>query len=86
VLDDLAACYPHKVMWGSDSPAHSYASSFGGISLSLWSSYDREAAYLHAVAACRRSAVASQNALACLGAPWREASARASRSQTAATP
>lgn len=72
VLDDLAKAYPNKMLWGSDSPGHSYASSFGGISLSLWSSYDLEVGYLREVSDHLRAGIAGRNALAYLGAPWRE--------------
>lgn len=67
VLNDLARSYPGKMMWGSDSPAHSYASSFGGVSLSLWSSYDLETSYLREVDSDLRAQIARQNARAFLG-------------------
>ena len=67
VLNDLAQCYPGKMMWGSDSPAHSYASSFGGISLSLWSSYDLETKYLREIDSNFRAPVGWENAQAFLG-------------------
>lgn len=66
VLNDLAARYPTKMMWGSDSPGHSYASSFGGTSLSLWSSYDLEVKYLREVDPDLRASVACTNAQAFL--------------------
>jgi predicted TIM-barrel fold metal-dependent hydrolase len=67
VLNDLARSYPGKMMWGSDSPAHSYASSFGGTSLSLWSSYDLEMKYLREIDSEIRADVAWKNARAFLG-------------------
>jgi predicted TIM-barrel fold metal-dependent hydrolase len=56
VLADLAAAYPSKLMWGSDSPFYSYVGKHGEEMLSLRSSYAREAAALQGLspAALRR--------------------------------
>lgn len=48
VLSDLAAAYPHKLMWGSDSPFYSYAASISGEIVRLISNYDREVTALKA--------------------------------------
>lgn len=48
VLGDLAAAYPTKLLWGSDSPYYSYAGKFLGQRLALWSTYERETAALKA--------------------------------------
>jgi len=42
VLADLAAAYPKKLLWGSDSPFYSYVGRFDGGLLALMSSYERE--------------------------------------------
>jgi predicted TIM-barrel fold metal-dependent hydrolase len=42
VLGDLAAAYPKKLLWGSDSPFYSYVGRFDGGLLALMSSYERE--------------------------------------------
>lgn len=42
VIADLAAAYPAKFMWGSDSPFYSYAAEINGQIVRLISSYDRE--------------------------------------------
>ncbi len=46
VLADLAAAYPTKLMWGSDSPFYSYVGKLDAEILSLRSSYAREASAL----------------------------------------
>ncbi|MEX2381792.1 MAG: amidohydrolase family protein [Opitutales bacterium] len=49
VLTDLAADYPDKLMWGSDSPFYSYIGRLEDSILSLRSSYEREANCLKAL-------------------------------------
>lgn len=46
VIADLAAAYPAKFMWGSDSPFYSYAAEINGEVVRLISTYDREMAAL----------------------------------------
>lgn len=48
VIADLAAAYPNKFMWGSDSPFYSYVGRFGNEVLSLTSSYAKEVTALKA--------------------------------------
>ena len=48
VIADLAAAYPHKFMWGSDSPFYSYAAALGSEVLKLISTYEREVTALKA--------------------------------------
>ncbi|MBC7365611.1 MAG: amidohydrolase family protein [Undibacterium sp.] len=54
VLAALAEAYPHKLMWGSDSPFQSYVAKHDGALLALRSTYEQEAACLHALSAERR--------------------------------
>ena len=61
VLADLAERFPTKLMWGTDSPAHSYASAFGGVNLELWSSYDEEVVCLNALSKELRAKVGWEN-------------------------
>ncbi len=42
VLADLAAAYPNKLLWGSDSPFYSYAADIDGKIVRLISTYERE--------------------------------------------
>jgi len=49
VLADLAAAYPAKLLWGTDSPFYSYVGKLGTELLSLRSSYAREATALEAL-------------------------------------
>lgn len=42
VLADLAAAYPEKLLWGSDSPFYSYAAEIDGKIVKLISTYERE--------------------------------------------
>lgn len=42
VIGDLAAAYPRKFMWGSDSPFYSYAAGINGQVVRLISTYARE--------------------------------------------
>jgi len=48
VIADLAAAYPKKFLWGSDSPFYSYVGQFLGGVLSLLSSYQTEVTALKA--------------------------------------
>lgn len=47
VIADLAAAYPNKFMWGSDSPFYSYAAEINGQVVRLISTYEKEMAALH---------------------------------------
>ncbi len=46
VIASLAAAYPHKFMWGSDSPFYSYAAEINGEVVRLISTYGKEVAAL----------------------------------------
>lgn len=48
VIADLAAAYPDKFLWGSDSPFYSYAAEINGKVVRLISTYEREVAALRA--------------------------------------
>lgn len=48
VIADLAAAYPSKFMWGSDSPYYSYVAMLGSRRIALISTYAREVAALMA--------------------------------------
>jgi len=48
VIADLAAAYPNKFMWGSDSPFYSYAAEINGQLVRLISTYEREVTALKA--------------------------------------
>ncbi|MEI9893173.1 MAG: amidohydrolase family protein [Chthoniobacter sp.] len=48
VIADLAAAYPAKFLWGSDSPFYSYAAEIDGEIVRLISTYEREVAALKA--------------------------------------
>ncbi len=48
VIADLAAAYPDKFMWGSDSPFYSYAAAISGEVVKLISTYEREVIALKA--------------------------------------
>lgn len=48
VIADLAAAYPAKFLWGSDSPFYSYAAAIDGQIVRLISTYAREVAALKA--------------------------------------
>jgi predicted TIM-barrel fold metal-dependent hydrolase len=47
VIADLAAAYPNKFMWGSDSPFYSYAAEINGQVVRLISTYEKEMAALN---------------------------------------
>lgn len=69
VLADLAAAYPDKLMWGTDSPFYSYAGKSGANVLSLRSSYAREASALDDLSATSLNQVTCANTLAYLQLP-----------------
>ena len=48
VIADLAAAYPTKFMWGSDSPFYSYAAEINGQVVKLISTYEKEVTALKA--------------------------------------
>jgi hypothetical protein len=48
VIADLAAAYPTKFMWGSDSPFYSYAAAINGQVVRLISTYEKEVTALKA--------------------------------------
>ncbi len=48
VIADLAAAYPSKFMWGSDSPYYSYVAMLGSKRIALISTYEREVSALKA--------------------------------------
>ncbi len=66
VISDLAAAYPKKFMWGSDSPFYSYVGRFGDGVLSLISSYEREVHALKAQSEQVIQRIAGENILAFL--------------------
>lgn len=58
-LRDLTEAYPDKLLWGSDSPYHSYVDA----TLTLWASYSDEAQCLYALPEPLRRRVACENAV-----------------------
>jgi predicted TIM-barrel fold metal-dependent hydrolase len=63
VIADLAAAYPHKFMWGSDSPFYSYAGEINHEVVKLISTYEREVAALKASPADVVQRIAATNTL-----------------------
>jgi predicted TIM-barrel fold metal-dependent hydrolase len=63
VIADLAAAYPGKFLWGSDSPFYSYVGQFHGEVLALLSNYEKEVAALKAQPAGVIERIAKQNTL-----------------------
>ncbi len=63
VIADLAAAYPRKFMWGSDSPYYSYAAEINGQVVRLISTYEREVAALKANPASVVSRISGTNTL-----------------------
>jgi predicted TIM-barrel fold metal-dependent hydrolase len=61
VIADLAAAYPEKFMWGSDSPFYSYVAMLGDKRLALVSTYAKEVAALKAQAAAVVERIANRN-------------------------
>ena len=66
VLGALAEAYPHKLIWGSDSPFQSYVVKHDGQLVSLRSTYVEEVACLRALSKPQQEAVAHDNLLALL--------------------
>lgn len=66
VIADLAAAYPAKFMWGSDSPYYSFASKISGERVALISSYAREMAALKAQPPAVLDRIADRNTRAWL--------------------
>lgn len=63
VIADLAAAYPHKFLWGSDSPFYSYVGQLDGGLLSLVSSYEKEFTALKAQPASVLERIAHKNTM-----------------------
>lgn len=66
VIADLAAAYPDKFMWGSDSPFYSYAAEINGQLVKLISTYAAEVAALKASPPAVVERIASTNTRAYL--------------------
>jgi predicted TIM-barrel fold metal-dependent hydrolase len=66
VLNDLAAAYPGKMMWGSDSPYYSWVAMAGDAPYSLRSTYDLEVGTLLALPVGVQHEVSETNTLAWL--------------------
>jgi predicted TIM-barrel fold metal-dependent hydrolase len=69
VIADLAAAYPNKFMWGSDSPFYSYAAEIDGKVVKLISTYEREVAALQANPPDVVRRISATNTLKYLGLP-----------------
>lgn len=69
VIADLAAAYPNKFMWGSDSPFYSYAAEINGQVVRLISTYEREVTALTASPAEVVQRIANTNTRAFLKLP-----------------
>jgi len=63
VMRDLAAAYPNKFLWGSDSPFYSYVGALDDGILSLVSSYEKEVVTLKAQSASVVERIAEKNIL-----------------------
>lgn len=66
VIADLAAAYPTKFMWGSDSPYYSYAAAINGQVVRLISTYAKEVQALRAASADVVDRIANHNTRAFL--------------------
>ena len=66
VLRALAAAYPTKLIWGSDTPFQSYVAKIDGTFVSLRSTYAEEIACLRALPENVQQAIAHDNLLALL--------------------
>ena len=66
VIADLAAAYPAKFIWGSDSPYYSYVAMLGSERIALISTYEREVAALRAQSAEVVDRIANKNTRAWL--------------------
>jgi len=69
VIADLAAAYPDKFMWGSDSPFYSYAAAISGEVVKLISTYEREVIALRAAGEPVVRRIAATNTLNYLKLP-----------------
>ena len=69
VIADLAAAYPDKFMWGSDSPFYSYAAAISGEVVKLISTYEREVIALKAAGEPVVRRIAATNTLNYLKLP-----------------
>lgn len=69
VIADLAAAYPTKFCWGSDSPFYSYAAEINGEVVRLISTYEAEVKALKASGSEVVDRIARANTLAWLGNP-----------------
>ena len=69
VIADLAAAYPNKFMWGSDSPFYSYAAEINGQVVRLISTYEREVTALKTSAPAVVERIANTNTRAFLKLP-----------------
>jgi predicted TIM-barrel fold metal-dependent hydrolase len=67
VIGDLAAAYPDKFIWGSDSPYYSYVAMLGSERIALISTYKKEVEALRANPAEVVERIAHRNTLAWLG-------------------
>jgi predicted TIM-barrel fold metal-dependent hydrolase len=61
VIADLAAAYPAKFLWGSDSPYYSYVAMLGSQRIALISTYEREVTALEAQPPDVLARIADQN-------------------------
>jgi predicted TIM-barrel fold metal-dependent hydrolase len=61
VIADLAAAYPDKFMWGSDSPYYSYVAMLGSERIALISTYAKEVGALKAQPAEVMDRIANRN-------------------------
>ena len=66
VIADLAAAYPTKFLWGSDSPFYSYVAMLGTERIALLSTYEKEVAALKANPADVVDRIANRNTRAWL--------------------
>jgi predicted TIM-barrel fold metal-dependent hydrolase len=69
VIGDLAAAYPEKFLWGSDSPYYSYVAMLGTERIALISTYAKEVAALRAHGREVTDRIAHRNTLAYLKLP-----------------
>lgn len=63
VVSDLAAAYPGKFLWGSDSPFYSYAAAINGEVVKLLSTYKREVEALRFAGPHVAARIAASNTL-----------------------
>ena len=69
VIADLAAAYPNKFLWGSDSPFYSYAAEINGQIVRLISTYEREVTALKSSPPAVVQRIANTNTRAFLKLP-----------------